>query len=88
MVLSQVKTYKFQKEQHLAWKISLDVNNWLLITILSAEMCVPRAASVHNQHSSFILVSWAVWQVLGGVNTEGSAMPGWMSKKRVEVVTL
>lgn len=37
---------------------------------------------------SLTLASRAVWQVLGGVNTEGSLMPSCISKNRVDSITL
>lgn len=45
-------------------------------------------AQVHQEQSSLIFSSWAIWHVLGGVNTEGSLIPSWMSKNRVDNITL
>ena len=42
----------------------------------------------YQEQSSLILFGWAVWHVLGGVNTDGSLMPSCMSKNRVDNITL
>ena len=41
-----------------------------------------------DERRMLILSGWAVWHVLGGVNTDGSLMPSCMSKNRVDNITL
>lgn len=45
-------------------------------------------SQAYQEQSSLILSAQAVWQVLGGMNTEGSLMPSCMSKNRVDKITL
>lgn len=42
----------------------------------------------HQAQSSLIFSVWAIWHVLGGVNTDGSLMPSCTSKNRVDRTTV